>query len=196
MSKRIYTGAGDKGQTGLRSGERIDKDDPRVEAYGTVDELDSFLGVAKAHASKRIKKHIHEIQQSLFYINAELAFNPESSNNDSGSGEHIRQIGIADVENLERIADELSEELPLLQNFVVPGGTNAGAFLHVCRTICRRAERRVLSLSKHAPINSELIRYLNRLSDLLFVFARYENVAEGAGDQLISREGIDTQRKS
>ncbi|MFW9974753.1 MAG: cob(I)yrinic acid a,c-diamide adenosyltransferase [Candidatus Thorarchaeota archaeon] len=190
MTKRIYTGAGDKGQTSLRSGERIDKDDVRVEAYGTIDELNSFLGFAKRHSSERIRNYIHDIQQLLFFINAELA-----STDSGSSNENLRKVLQADVEKIEKIADELSEELPLLTNFVIPGGSDAGAVLHICRTICRRAERRVLTLSKVSDIDSNVTKYLNRLSDLLFVFSRYENVVEGDGDQLISRDGIRVQRK-
>lgn len=187
MSKRIYTRAGDKGKTGLLSGERIDKADSRVEAYGTVDELGTFLGLAKVHSSNRIAEYIHDIQQKLFLINAELATNPESLEPDSPL-RNLDRVTSDDVEFLERIADELSEELPLLTNFVIPGGTKASAFLHVCRTVCRRAERRIVQFSNSHPVNEELIKYINRLSDLLFVFSRYENI-EDDGDQLISREG-------
>jgi cob(I)alamin adenosyltransferase len=189
MSKRIYTRAGDRGETGLLSGDRIWKDDPRVEAYGTVDELISALGVAKVHSSPRIADYIHSIQQTLFYVNSELATNPEALESNNKSLKNLKRINANDVEGLEKIADELSEELPLLKNFVIPGGTKAAAFLHMCRTVCRRAERRVISFGKLHPVNEELIRYLNRLSDLLFVFSRYENIEEGDGDQIISREG-------
>jgi len=195
LSKRIYTGAGDKGQTGLRSGERIDKDDVRVEAYGTVDELNSFLGIAKRYSSERIAGHIQDVQQLLFYINAELAYIPDSSSNSVSSNEHLRKVESTDIENLEKLADDLSEKLPLLKNFVVPGGTDAAAFLHICRTICRRAERRVFTLSKSSPLNPNLLKYLNRLSDLLFVFSRYENIVRGNGDILISKNGPDIQKR-
>ncbi|MGY5860704.1 MAG: cob(I)yrinic acid a,c-diamide adenosyltransferase, partial [Candidatus Thorarchaeota archaeon] len=178
MPKRIYTRAGDKGKTGLLSGERIDKADPRVEAYGTVDELGTFLGVAKVHSSKRIAAYIHDIQQKLFLINTELATNPDSLEPDDLL-RNLEKVTAADVEFLEQIADELSEELPLLTNFVIPGGTKGSAFLHVCRTVCRRAERRIVLFANSYPINEELIRYINRLSDLLFVMSRYENIEEG-----------------
>ena len=189
LSKRIYTRAGDKGKTGLLSGERIDKSDPRVEAYGTVDELGSTLGVAKVHSSNRIADYLHNIQQKLFLINAELATNPDSLAI-TDPIRNLQQITAADVEYLEKIADELSEELPLLTNFVIPGGTKASAFLHVCRTVCRRAERRIVNFAASNHINEELIRYINRLSDLLFVMARYENESEG--DTVISRDGVRT----
>ncbi len=190
LSKRIYTRAGDKGQTSLWSGERIDKDDSRVEAYGTVDELNSFLGLAKRHSSERIGTYIHDIQILLFYINAELA------STDSGmANKNVRKVLHVDVEKIEKLADELSEELPLLTNFVIPGGSDAGAYLHICRTICRRAERRVLTLSKVSNVDPNVLGYLNRLSDLLFVFSRYENIIAGDGDQLISRDGVRIQKK-
>ncbi|MHA2080333.1 MAG: cob(I)yrinic acid a,c-diamide adenosyltransferase [Candidatus Thorarchaeota archaeon] len=194
MSKRIYTRAGDKGKTGLLSGERIDKANPRVEAYGTVDELGATLGVAKIHASKRTAGYIHNIQLKLFLINAELATNPESLETQNPLGD-LQRITAEDVELLEKIADDLSEELPLLSNFVIPGGTQAAAFLHVCRTVCRRAERRIVYFASIEPVNEELIRYINRLSDLLFVMARYENLEVGDGDQIISREGTRKMTK-
>jgi cob(I)alamin adenosyltransferase len=188
LSKRIYTRAGDKGETGLLSGERIDKSDPRVEAYGTVDELGATLGIAKVHSSERIANYIHGIQQKLFLINAELATNPDSLDAKDPL-RSMKKINADDVGFLERIADELSEELPLLTNFVIPGGTKAAAFLHVSRTVCRRAERRIVQFARKDVVNDELIRYINRLSDLLFVMSRYENLTEGDGDQLISRKG-------
>jgi len=188
LSKRIYTRAGDKGKTGLLSGERIDKADPRVEAYGTVDELGTFLGVAKVHSSDRIAGYIHNIQQKLFLINSELATNQDSLDDDSPL-RTLERVDSADVDHLEKIADELSEELPLLTNFVIPGGTKASAFLHVCRTVCRRAERRIVYFASTHPVNEELIRYINRLSDLLFVMARYENREEDR-DTIISRNGV------
>ena len=194
MSKRIYTRAGDKGKTGLLSGERIGKDDPRVEAYGTVDELGSTLGVAKVHASKRIGNYIHDIQQKLFIINAELATNIDSLQSDDPLV-NLQRVTAEDVEFLENIADELSEELPILTNFVIPGGTKAAAFLHVSRTVCRRAERRIVYFSGNSPVNEHLIKYINRLSDLLFVMARYENLEAGDGDQVISRDGIRKVKK-
>ncbi len=195
MSKRIYTKAGDKGETELLSGGRIGKDDPRVEAYGSVDELISVLGVAKIHSSKRIADYIYGIQQTLFYMNSELAINPEALETNEQIFQNLKKINAKDVEFLEKIADELSEELPLLTNFVIPGGTAAAAYLHICRTVCRRAERRIVSLARIHPVNEELIRYINRLSDLLFVFSRYENIEEGNGDQLISRKGMNRMSK-
>jgi len=195
MSKRIYTRKGDKGQTGLLSGERIDKDDPRVEAYGTVDELIASLGVAKIHSSERIANHLHSIQQVLFYVAAELATNIENIQTEDKGALRLKRVDQDDVTQLERIADELVEELPLLKNFVIPGGTKGAAFLHVARTVCRRAERRIISLAATTSVNPEIIRFVNRLSDLLFVMSRYENVEMGEGDNVISREGVRKQTK-
>jgi len=194
VSKRIYTRAGDDGKTDLLSGDRIDKADPRVEAYGSVDELGTFIGVAKVHSSNRIAEYLHNIQLKLFIINAELATNVDSLESDSPL-RNLERITSDDVELLEKIADELSEELPLLTNFVIPGGTKASAFLHVCRTVCRRAERRIVQFANSYPVNEELIRYINRLSDLLFVISRYENREKGDGDQIISREGTESIAK-
>ena len=195
MSKRIYTKAGDKGETGLLSGDRIVKDNPRVEAYGTVDELNSVMGIAKIHSSKKIADYIFEIQQMLFYVNAELAFNPDSLKERGTAMQNLRRINASDVEYLEKIADDLSQDLPLLQNFVIPGGTKAASFLHLSRTICRRAERRIITFAKEHHVNPELIKYINRLSDVLFVFSRYENLEEENGEQLISREGTSRMSK-
>ena len=196
MSKRIYIRAGDKGKTGLLSGERIDKADPRVEAYGTVDELGTFLGVAKVHSSDRIAGYIHDIQQKLFLINSELATNPDSLEKDSPLRK-LERVTAADVDHLEKIADESKRVAKYLidSNFVIPGGTKGSAFLHVCRTVCRRAERRIVQHANSYPVNAELIRYINRLSDLLFVMSRYENIEEGDGDTTISRSGTNLQKK-
>ncbi|MCK5238426.1 MAG: cob(I)yrinic acid a,c-diamide adenosyltransferase [Candidatus Thorarchaeota archaeon] len=194
MSKRIYTRKGDKGTTGLFSGERIAKDDQRVEAYGTVDELIASLGVAKVHSSDRIAVYVHEIQQILFYVAAELATNREAIE-DKEMLAAIKTVSADDVIRLENIADELVEELPLLKNFVIPGGTKGAAFLHVSRTVCRRAERRIITYSGDKQINPEIVRFVNRLSDLLFVMSRYENLEVGDGDNVISREGTRIQTK-
>jgi len=191
LSKRIYTRAGDKGRTGLLSGERINKADPRVEAYGTVDELGTFLGLAKVHTSERIAGYLHGIQQKLFLINAELATQQESLSSDDPLM-HLERVSADDVIYLEKIADDLSEELPLLTNFVIPGGTKGSAFLHVCRTVCRRAERRVVDFANHHEVNAELLKYINRLSDLLFVMSRYENLQDG--DTTISRDGVHPKK--
>jgi cob(I)alamin adenosyltransferase len=147
------------------------------------------LGIAKVHSSERIADYISKIQQTLFFMNSELAINTESLDMKNESLLNLKKINANDVEFLEKIADELTEELPLLKNFVIPGGTKSAAFLHQCRTVCRRAERRIISFAGNHPVNVELIKYINRLSDLLFVFSRYENLEEGDGDEIIFRDG-------
>jgi len=190
----IYTRRGDKGKTSLLTGERIEKNNPRVEAYGTIDELNSSLGVAKAHSNSRIAEFLQSVQQNLFYIAAELATPHEDATSEKII-QDLQRVETSDVTALENIADILTEELPLISNFVIPGGTKSAAFIHLSRTICRRAERRVVHLSTIQSVRPPLIKYLNRLSDALFVMARYSNVVEGDGDYLISREGIILQTK-
>ena len=191
MPDSIYTRKGDKGKTGLLTGERIEKDNPQVEAYGTVDELVTVLGIAKVHSGTRIAGYLHTIQQRLFNAAAELA----TSHDDDEIFGFLERINESDVTDLERIADELTEELPPISNFVIPGGSKSAAFLHQCRTVCRRAERRVISLSGLKSVSPDIIKYLNRLSDTLFVMARYANVGEGDGEDIISREGVTRQEK-
>ncbi|MFX0184407.1 MAG: cob(I)yrinic acid a,c-diamide adenosyltransferase [Candidatus Hodarchaeota archaeon] len=195
MPKSIYSRRGDKGKTGLLTGERIEKTDPRIEAYGTVDELIASLGIAKIHSSERIAKFLQDIQQRLFFLAAELATPQDSFQKEEKIVQGIERIIHNDIFLLENIADELTEELPPISSFIIPGGSESAVFLHQSRTICRRAERRVISFSKIEEINPEIIRYLNRLSDLLFVMARYENITLGNGDQLISRQGLSHQKK-
>jgi cob(I)alamin adenosyltransferase len=195
MPKSIYTRRGDKGKTGLLTGERIEKTNPRIEAYGTVDELIASLGVAKVYSEERIVGYLQNIQQHLFFLAAELATPQESVQREEGIFKGIQKIKAKDITFLENIADELTQEMPPISSFIIPGGTKPAVFLHQSRTICRRAERRVISFSKIEDINTEIIRYLNRLSDLLFVMARYENIVEGNGDQLISRQGVYYQNK-
>jgi len=195
MTKRIYTRKGDEGETDLLSGERIGKDDPRVEAYGTVDELISVLGLAKTYVSQRLAGHVHMIQQLLFYVAAELATDDQEMVSADESVGDVRRVTPDDVSDLERIADGISDELPFLSSFVIPGGQPGAAFLHQARTVCRRAERRVLTFSRNQPLNQEVLRYLNRLSDILFVMARYSSLDHGNGDHLISRDGVTKQVK-
>lgn len=193
MSKRIYTRKGDKGETDTLSGERIGKDDPCVEAYGTVDELIAVLGLAKTYASQRMVGHVELIQELLFFIAAELATCDRGKISTDELEEELRRATPDDVSDLERIVDELSDELPPLSSFVIPGGQPGAAFLHQARTVCRRAERRVLTLSRNQPVNQEILRYLNRLSDLLFVMARHTSLEHGNGEHLISGNGVKKQ---
>ncbi len=173
---KIYTRTGDKGQTSLFGGKRVAKDDIRVEAYGTVDELNSAIGLAIAFvlSSKyqvlSIEKGLTKIRSDLFLIGYCLA-------NTKYIIQNTKYLKLR-VEELEKIIDKLTEKLPGLHNFILPGGGRAGASLHFARTICRRAERRVVSLSKKEKVALEILIYLNRLSDLLFTMARFVNFKE------------------
>ena len=175
---KIYTRTGDAGETGLFGGARVSKDDPRVEAYGTVDELNASLGAARSHApSRQTDQFLLQIQSDLFTLGAELACV-------SGKEDKLRLalLGDTDVERLEGWIDQSESPLAPLQNFVLPGGCACAAELHRARTICRRAERRTLSAGRSAPVRPAVVIYLNRLSDLLFVLARYENHVAGVSD--------------
>jgi cob(I)alamin adenosyltransferase len=159
---RIYTRTGDDGTTGLANGERVDKTDSRVGAFGDVDETNSAIGLllAEPGLQPEIGTSLTRIQHELFDVGAELSL------------PGYRQITVEHVSALERDLDSLNDELPPLKEFVLPGGTRAAAICHLARTVCRRAERSAWAASKLTPLNPELLRYLNRLSDLLFVMAR------------------------
>ncbi len=164
--------------TGLFGGGRVSKDDPRVEAYGAVDELNSALGAATGFMSDdRLKGELATIQNDLFNLGSELA----SEASGEKAAEFARLFKDADqrIASLERLTDELDAEVEPLKTFILPGGSHAGALLHLCRTICRRAERRVVTLARSEAVNPEIPRYLNRLSDLLFAMARAVNAADG-----------------
>jgi len=166
---KIYTKTGDHGETSLFGGARVAKHDPRIEAYGTVDELNSFIGVARASwPSSPLDAQLARIQSDLFDIGAHLAA-PGSS--------RFAGADLARVVELEQSIDAMESELPPLRNFVLPGGCAAAAQLHVTRTVCRRAERLIVALNDDASIV-----YLNRLSDFLFVAARYANLKHGVPD--------------
>jgi cob(I)alamin adenosyltransferase len=168
---KIYTGTGDDGSTGLGTGERVPKTSPRVAAYGTIDELNAQLGVVlTANPASELIEPLRRIQNELFHIGAELCI-PASARAKT-PGPKIKQRHIA---ALEKLIDRFNKTLPPLKNFVLPGGSPAAAQLHVARTICRRAERAVVALAEKEPIGQHVLAYLNRLSDALFVMARYEN---------------------
>lgn len=175
---KIYTRTGDAGETGLFGGARVGKDDARVEAYGTVDELNSCLGVVSALGpTLETSQSLRQIQSDLFTVGAELACAP-------GKEDKLRMatVGDADITRLEGWIDRAEAPLDPLKNFVLPGGCLAAAELHRARTVCRRAERRTLTASRASLIRPEIVIYLNRLSDLLFVLARYENHAANIAD--------------
>jgi cob(I)alamin adenosyltransferase len=181
MSKRIYTRSGDTGDTGLFGGQRVRKDDVRVEAYGTVDELNALLGVALSvsHDSD-LARLITHIQHDLFSLGADLA-TPESAGEKHGRAS-IERVSGEMVSALESEIDRLEADLAPLTRFILPGGGALGAHLHQARTVCRRAERRCVRVLISETANPNIIRYLNRLSDLLFVMARAANAHAGVAD--------------
>ena len=177
---KIYTRKGDAGETSLGSGQRVPKDSLRVRAYGAVDELNAAIGVALAHGlSPRLMEVLPAIQNELFHLGADLSFVEADK-----STHPIPQIETRHVAKLEQLVDELNEIVGPLQNFILPGGSAGAAALHVARTICRRAEREVSALARSEPIGAYVQPYLNRLSDALFVMARYEHRQRGVGEPL------------
>ena len=177
---KVYTRTGDDGTTSLGDGGRVPKDSPRIEAYGTVDELNSEIGVALADGlDPAVAEPLRRVQNELFHLGADLCV-PEANK----PTRPVPRIEERHVEALEGLMDRLSETLAPLENFVLPGGAPGAARLHVARTVCRRAERLVVALSRVEAVNPDTIRYLNRLSDALFVLARFENARRGAPDVL------------
>ncbi len=178
---RIYTKGGDKGKTSLFGGKRVQKDSIRIRAIGTVDELNASLGLVTA-ASKNKKTHpiLTSIQDTLFDIGAEIA-NPLSIGKKTNKIFKLEQGKTAE---LEKIIDQIDSKLKPLSNFILPGGVEVASRLHFARSVARHAERKIIQLSKKGRVNSNIISYLNRLSDLLFVLARYENKVAKVGDKL------------
>jgi cob(I)alamin adenosyltransferase len=175
---KIYTGQGDKGKTRLFGGRMVRKDDHLVEACGTLDELNSVLGVVVSEQlNPRMKKMLFRIQSDLFLISSELA---APANNDKTK--FAQRFNEQFIHDLEHFIDELQKKLPPLRNFILPGGTHPAALLHLARTVCRRAERRLTALILNKKIDPDIFIYLNRLSDLLFVSARYTNYLQGKKD--------------
>jgi cob(I)alamin adenosyltransferase len=175
---RIYTRAGDTGETSLGDGSRVPKLDCRIGAFGAVDELNSALGVVLAEAtlSERLREPLERIQNELFDVGADLCV-------PYGVTDRLR-VGQAAVDRLEQLCDDLNADLPTLKSFVLPGGTEAAARLHVARTICRRAERDALAADGEHGINPLVLSYLNRLSDFLFIAARAANAEAGSDEPL------------
>jgi cob(I)alamin adenosyltransferase len=177
---RIYTKSGDLGQTGLGDGKRVPKDHPRVAAYGDVDELNSVLGLLVAHCPSYAELPLlTRVQNELFDLGADLCV-PQAPGEAEGA---CLRITAAQYESLERAIDRINERLTPLNSFILPGGSTASAWLHLARTVCRRAERSVVALQQHEPLNPAAVIYLNRLSDLLFVLARAAN-EDGKNDVL------------
>jgi len=177
---KIYTKTGDEGVTGLGGGRRVPKDSARVGAYGTVDELNSAIGVALALGlTDRLAAELTTIQNELFDLGSDLCWP-----SDDERRERIPTVQPHHVDKLERLIDELNETVGPLTNFLLPGGAPGAAQLHLARTICRRAERETITLSREEAIGELVLPYLNRLSDALFVMARYENHERGAEEPL------------
>ena len=166
---KIYTKTGDKGKTSLYDGTRVDKDDIRIESYGTLDELNSYIGLCTNYAKDEDKEILRSIQIKLFEVSAELATKEE--------GTYKTPISNDDVVSLEKIIDSYIEKIDKIDAFIVPGTNLISANLHIARTICRKAERRIFSLSKIETVNPFLLKYINRLSDVIYAIARY-NEAE------------------
>ncbi len=185
---RVYTRRGDRGETGLVGGQRVPKDNLRIEAYGTVDELNAFVGAARESAEESIKTGcaallplagiLLRVQHELFNLGSILATLPEDV--------HPKQARITDAEiaRLETEMDQMNEPLSPLRSFVLPGGSRLNTDLHICRTVCRRAERIAVALAREESIPEEAVRYLNRLSDALFVWSRWASHAAGVPETL------------
>jgi cob(I)alamin adenosyltransferase len=184
---RIYTRGGDKGETGLAGGQRVPKDSARIEAYGTVDELNAFVGLAAVTCGEesaralrlgKLVDILRRVQHELFNLGSQLATLPQDV--------HPKQARITstEIEQLEREIDAMNAELPALRSFVLPGGTRLNAELHAARTICRRAERLTVALARVEETPPDAVRYLNRLSDALFVWSRWANHILGVPEVL------------
>lgn len=173
---KIYTKKGDLGKTSLFGGAKTDKSDIRINAYGTVDELNSAIGVVLTHNLTEMgNKVLNQVQNDLFVIGADLAtINPDKAK--------IDRIDKKQIEKLEEAIDNMEEDLSPLKSFILPGGSESGALLHFARTVCRRAERETVALSNKDQVYPDNIVYLNRLSDMLFVLARYENKFNGENE--------------
>ena len=171
-----YTGAGDKGDTGLFGGSRVSKASARIEAIGAVDELQAWLGVCRAEIKdKSVNSLLHSIQEDLFTVNSDLA-NPEG-----------KRVNSEMIKELEKRIDDIAKELKPLRRFIFPSGSGGSAWLHACRAVCRRVERRVVALQQSGHVNEHAKAYLNRLSSLLFVLARQvNNIEKGAEEEWAS----------
>jgi cob(I)alamin adenosyltransferase len=195
---RVYTRTGDKGETSLVGGKRVPKDSPRIEAYGTIDELNSIVGLARAFNAERLEggeahRHLDEllrkIQDELFDLGSELATPADFIY------EGIYRVGEKEVKRVEQMIDECQKELGALKSFVLPGGGRISALLHQCRTVCRRAEREILRLARAEEISEWPLKYVNRLSDLFFVLARWVGKQTGEKEVLWQRGLREKPRK-
>jgi cob(I)alamin adenosyltransferase len=194
---RVYTRTGDKGETGLVGGKRVPKDSQRIEAYGTIDELNSVVGLARTFNDEKInisEAHrfldviLRQIQDELFDLGSELATPPDFFQ------QGMYRVGEREVKKIEQLIDECQKELEPLKSFVLPGGGKIGAYLHQCRTVCRRAEREILRLSRVEELSEWPLKYVNRLSDLFFVLSRWISKQTGEGEYLWQR-GLAEKKK-
>jgi len=181
---KVYTKKGDKGTTRLGGGQEVAKDSTRILAYGTVDELNSVIGIAISfEPSVDVRNALTKIQHELFTLGGDLCVLE-----DDKQKWQMQQIEAAHVDALEKLMDRLNEELKPLEDFILPGGTKVSAFLHQARCVCRRAESLVVRLSKEKELGKSVLKYLNRLSDTLFVLARYDNLKNGIDDVYWQKE--------
>jgi len=194
---RVYTRTGDRGETALVGGKRVPKDSLRIEAYGTIDELNSIVGLARAFNEEKLadgEAHrfldtvLRQIQDELFDLGSELATPPDFFQ------EGMYRVSESEVKKIEQLIDECQEELEPLKSFVLPGGGRIGAYLHQCRTVCRRAEREILRLSRAEELSEWPIKYVNRLSDLFFVLSRWISKKTGK-DEYLWQRGLAEKKK-
>ncbi|MGH7829745.1 MAG: cob(I)yrinic acid a,c-diamide adenosyltransferase [Candidatus Binatia bacterium] len=195
---RVYTRTGDKGETALVGGKRVPKDSLRIEAYGTIDELNSIVGLARVFNEERLQEGeahrfldevLRKIQDELFDLGSELATPPDFTY------EGMYRVGEEEVKKLEEIIDRCQKDLEPLKSFVLPGGGRIGGYLHQCRTVCRRAEREILRLSRVEEIGEGPVKYVNRLSDLFFVLSRWVGKRLGEKEYLWQRGLKEKPRK-
>jgi cob(I)alamin adenosyltransferase len=195
---RVYTRTGDRGETALVGGKRVPKDSLRIEAYGTIDELNSIVGLARAFNEEKLadgEAHrfldtlLRQIQDELFDLGSELATPPDFFQ------EGMYRVSESEVKKIEQLIDECQEELEPLKSFVLPGGGRIGAYLHQCRTVCRRAEREILRLSRAEELSEWPIKYVNRLSDLFFVLSRWISKKTGKDEYLWQRGLAEKPKK-
>jgi len=195
---KVYTRTGDRGETALVGGKRLPKDAPRIEAYGTIDELNSIVGLARVFNEEKLSAGdahrfldlvLRQIQDELFDLGSELA-TPEDF-----SYPGMYRVSEREVKKLEQLIDECQKELGPLKSFVLPGGGRIGAYLHQCRTVCRRAERDILRLSRAEPLSEWPLKYVNRLSDLFFVLSRWISKQTGEQEYLWQR-GLQSTRRN
>jgi cob(I)alamin adenosyltransferase len=194
---RVYTRTGDRGETGLVGGKRVPKDSPRIRAYGTIDELNATVGIVRTFNEERLADGEHHrwldevlrtIQNELFDLGSELATPPDAEY------EGMHRIGDTEVTALERLMDRCQKDLTPLKSFTLPGGGRINAFMHLARTVCRRAEREVLALSRVEPIGEGPLKYVNRLSDVFFVLGRW--VAKHMGEkEYLWERGLESHRR-